>query len=237
MNVFILDGIMGAGKTLAMTLLCKYFQYRSGCALYSNNGIVGSHPFTHYNDFLHVVEQPSSLIALDESHNDFDARNFNTNAVKFFTHIVFYFRKMRTTMFLTTPLLDNLDGRVTGVCTIYCRCKKHKDVFQYDMYDLQSGKFLKRYTINKEKAFQLVGNFYDTHSMVTPMEWPNDRSDFKTFLHELKAKNDRYYENLKIQTRDALLIEPAAAEPVGLRPDGAADASDLLLTSGGLALV
>lgn len=223
MNVVILDGIMGAGKTMAMTLLCKYFESKSGCTLYSNNGIEGSLPFTHYRDFLHVAQQPSSLIALDESHSDLDARNFNTNAVKYFTHLVFYFRKMRTTMFFTTPLLDNLDSRVRGVCNLYCRCTKDKRNFYYDMYDLQAGKHLKRFTIDQKKAFQIVENFYDTHSMVTPLEWPSERADFTKFLHELKESTDLYYANLRGKNLENLVLDREGAEPVGLRPDGAAD--------------
>lgn len=187
MNVVILDGILGAGKTLGMTLLVKYFQSLSGCELYSNFGVNGSKPITNYRDFLDVAKQPSSLIALDESHTDLDARNFMSNSVKFFTHLVFYLRKMRTTMFLATPSIDTLDGRVISVCNLYCRCSKNKTHFFYDMYDLQSGKHLKRYKIAHESAWFLGQEFYDTEDIVTPLEFPSERTDFKAFLYELKG--------------------------------------------------
>jgi hypothetical protein len=193
MNVVILDGYMGAGKTLGMTLLVKHFQQKSGCALYNNYGIYGAKPFHSYLDFLDVAQEPSSLLALDESHTDLDARNFNTNSVKFFTHLVFYLRKMRCTIFLASPLIGNLDGRVIGVGNLYCRCTKDKQYFYYDFYDLQSERHLKRYRIKQEKAYAIGAAFYDTYNMVTPMEFPAERADFKSFLVELKQTSEDYY--------------------------------------------
>lgn len=212
MNVVIIDGIMGAGKTLGMTLLTTYFSLKSGCTQYSNYGIRGSKPFTHYRDFIDVAMQPSSVIALDESHTDLDSRNFNTNAVKFFTHLVFYFRKMRTTMFLATPIMETLDNRVRSVCNLYCRCSKDQNYFYYDMYDLQANRFLRRYKIKQELAFEIASQLYDTHNIVTPMEFPSDREEFKSLIHDLKETIDKYYLDKSVRSVGG-----------GLRPQAAAD--------------
>ena len=176
-----------------MTLLVKYFQFLSGCTLYSNNEISGSIPFTSYVQFLDVALQEHSMIALDESHVDLDSRNFNTNAVKFFTQVIFYFRKLRTTMWFTSPLLDNLDSRVRGVCYLYCKCSKDRKNFYYDFYDLQSRKYLQRYKINMVIAKMIGADFYESGSMVTPLEWPDDQKAYKAFLSELKVVSNDYY--------------------------------------------
>ena len=213
MNVIILDGVMGAGKTLGMTLLTKYFQQKSRCSVFDNYGIKGSTPFHSYLDFMQVAVQPSSLLALDESHTDLDARSFSTNAVKFFTHLVFFLRKMRCTMFLATPLISNLDSRVVGVCQLYCRCSKDKKYFYYDFYDLQTYRHLKRYRILRDRAYELAGGFYDTYRMVTPMEFPAERADFKSFLEQLRDVNDQYYSRL-LETRGGIGLRPEPVERI-----------------------
>jgi hypothetical protein len=192
-NVMIVDGYLGAGKTLGMSILAKYFQIKSGCSLYSNYGLENSYPFDNFTDFFHVAQQSSSIICLDEAHTDLDARNFNTNAVKFFTHVLFYLRKLRTTIFLSTPSIDNLDGRVRAICNLYCHVSKNSNCFFYDMYDLQRGIHLRRYKIRKEAAFQIGTGIYDTYNMVSPLEYPEDRAAFNQFIVMLKELSGNYY--------------------------------------------
>jgi hypothetical protein len=196
MNIVIIDGYLGAGKTLAMTILAQFFKELSGCATYSNYGVNGAFPFSHYKDFLHVAVQSSSIIMLDEAHSDLDSRNFNTNAVKFFTHLVFYFRKLRTTMFLATPSIENLDSRVRSICNLYCHVTKTKDHFIYELYDMQSMRYLKRYKIARESAYLLASQLYDTYNMVLPVEFPSERNEFNSFVKELKYTSESYYKNL-----------------------------------------
>lgn len=193
MNLFTIEGFLGDGKTLGMSILAKYYQEKSGCTLYSNYGLAGSKPFTKLEDFFDVAVQPSSIICLDEAHVDLDARNFSTNAVKFFTSIIFYLRKMRCTIYFTSPLVENLDMRVRGITNIHCRAMKTKDYFYYFMSDMQSGRQLKTLKIQKEKAFQVASKIFETNSMVTPLEYPEERKQFLTFLSELKAISDSYY--------------------------------------------
>jgi hypothetical protein len=208
MNIVIIDGYLGAGKTLAMTILSNYFKELSGCSLYSNYGVKNAFPFSHYRDLLHVAVQPSSIIDLDEAHADLDSRNFNTNAVKFFTHLVFYFRKLRTTMFLATPGIENLDSRVRAICNLYCHVSKNQDYFYYDMYDMQAMRFLKRYKIKREAAYELSAGLYDTYNMVLPVEFPSDRAEFNRFVEELKYTSENYYITQRLALNGEALITP-----------------------------
>jgi hypothetical protein len=212
MNIAIIDGVMGSGKTLAMSILSAYFQQLSACTLFSNYELNNSKKFTHYRDFLEVALQPSSIIDLDEAHTDLDGRNFNTNVVKFFTHLIFYFRKLRTTIFLATPSIDNLDTRVRANCQLYIRCSKDKINFYYDIFDMQSGRFLKRFKIKRDIAYQLSSNLYDTHNMVHPVLFPADRIEFNMFLEELIATSDNYYKAQRLASSGGVLTTPLARD-------------------------
>lgn len=212
MNLAIIDGVLGAGKTLSMTLLSLFFQEMSGCALYSNYGIKGSKEFTHYNDFLKIANEPSSIVCLDEAHTDLDSRNFNTNSVKFFTHLIFYLRKLRCTLFLATPSIDNLDSRVRAISNLYIHVDKNKTHFLYDFYDIQSGLFLKRYKIKQADAFLCASMAYDTYNMVLPVTFPDDRKEFNSFVTILKEKSNEFY--LQQVKGEAQRTPSAGAQPV-----------------------
>jgi ATPase family associated with various cellular activities (AAA) len=197
MNVMIFEGYMGAGKTLGASILAKYYQERSGCALYSNYGLVGSKPFKSIEDFLSIAQEPSSILVLDEAHIDLDARSFSTNHVKFFTQLSFYLRKLRCTLIITSPLFENLDSRIRGVTNVLIRVHKDKDYFYYPMYDVQSLKPLKTLKIHKKKAFAIAGNLFSTEAMVTPIYVPDKKGDYFDFLEQLKQTSDEYYTRLR----------------------------------------
>jgi hypothetical protein len=196
MNLMLFTGLMGSGKTLGMSLIAKRYQEQTGCTLYSNYGLKGSKPFTSFYDFLDVAVQPSSIVCLDEVHNDIDSRDFNTNAVKYFSHIVFYLRKMRCMLFMTTPLFENVESRVRNVTSVVVPVQKDKDYFYYPFIDAHTEVLLKQWKIKKDTAFKASKTLYDTYSMVTPLEYPANRDEFKKLLHELRVRNDRYLEGL-----------------------------------------
>lgn len=200
----IFDGYMGSGKTLGMSIMARYFQERSGCSLYSNYGLIGGEQFDHYTKFLSLTEKPSSIVCLDEAHIDLDARNSTTNVSKYFTHLIFYLRKLRTTIFLATPSVENLDSRVRAVANVYCHVEKKKTKFSYHMFDLQSSRFLKTISISKPKAFQIAPSIYDTYKMVSPMIFPEKKEEYHAFINELKQLNDQYYIATGLKTAPTL---------------------------------
>lgn len=191
-NVVAFEGQMGNGKTLGQSILAKILQAETGCTLYSNYGLKGSKPFTSFNDFLDVAVQPHSIVCLDEVHNDIDSRDFNTNAVKYFSHIAFYLRKMRCTLFMTTPLFENIESRVRGVTNIVVSVSKDKNYYYYPFYDWQSMKPLKVKKVKKELAHMVANEIFDTYAMVTPLEYPENRQEFKKLLEDLKLANTQY---------------------------------------------
>lgn len=192
MNVIMISGQMGNGKTLGMSIMAEYWKERSGCTLYSNYGLVGSKPFESFSDFLDVAVQPSSIVCLDEVHNDVDSRDFNTNSVKYFTHIAFYLRKLRCTLMMTSPLFENVESRVRGVTNVWIPVSKDKNYYYYPHFDWQGQRFLKTQKMKKENAHMVAEQIYDTYSMVTPLEYPSTRDEFKKLLIDLKATNFNY---------------------------------------------
>ena len=193
MNVFVFTGFLGSGKTLGAVLYAKKYQALSGCALYSNIAIEGAKPFYSLETFKEIAQESSSILLLDEAHMDLDARSFNTNHVKFFTQLSYYLRKLRCTLFITSPNFADLDSRIRGITNILAIVSKSKGKFFYDMYDIQSGKFLRTYQMEQQKAFYVAGNLYDTYAMVTPVIVPDRKDGFLDFLNELKGISENYY--------------------------------------------
>jgi hypothetical protein len=200
MNLIFFEGQMGNGKTLGMSIVAKDWAQRSNCTLYSNFGLKGSKPFTSFNDFLDVAVQPSSIVCLDEIHNDIDSRDFNTNAVKYFSHIVFYLRKLRCILMMTSPLFENIESRVRNVTNIVVPVDKDQNYYYYPFYDLQRDNWLKQKRIKKELAEGAAAQIFDTYEMVTPLEYPANRDEFKNLLSELKVRNKYYLESVGSET-------------------------------------
>ncbi|WP_350657638.1 hypothetical protein, partial [Psychrobacter sp. S1-30-MNA-CIBAN-0213] len=66
-----------------------------------------------------------------------------------------------------------------------------KNYFYYDLYDVQSNRFLKTMRIKKNIAFNL--ELYDTNAIVSPLEMPENKKEFDSFLETLKDKTYQYY--------------------------------------------
>ncbi|WP_259391979.1 hypothetical protein [Paenibacillus thiaminolyticus] len=187
------DGPLGSGKTFGMSLFAQHYRQKTGCTLYSNYGLKHSKLFTNFEQFLDVAQQPSSIICLDEAHTDLDSRSGNTNVAKYLTHMLFYLRKIRATLFFSSPSITNIDFRVRSIMNVYCHVRKAKASFYYDMYDIQSEKFLRTMRIQKQKAFQIGHQIYDTHKMVVPMEFPSTKEEYHKVINQLKQISDDYY--------------------------------------------
>lgn len=208
------DGVMGSGKTLGMSVMAQYYRQKTGCTLYSNYGLKHSQLFTNFEQFLEVARQPSSIICLDEAHTDLDSRSGNTNTAKYFTHMIFYLRKLRCTLFFSSPAITNIDFRVRSLMNVYCQVRKNKKSFYYDMYDLQSEKYLKTMRINQQKVFSISDQIYDTHKMVVPMEFPEKKDDYLRIIQTLKDTSDGYYseqamDEPRAQHSEAIAVERA----------------------------
>lgn len=195
MNFMVFNGYLGSGKTLGAAIYAKHYSQLSGCALYSNCGLLGAKPFTHINDFKNIAREQSSILLLDEAHMDLDARSFSSNHVKFFTQVSYYLRKLRCTLIITSPSFSDLDTRIRNITNVLAFVHKDTNYFRYELWDLQSKKFIQNMKIKKQNAFMVADTLFDTNSMVTPIEIPKNKEDFKDFLEELKHISEQFYKN------------------------------------------
>lgn len=186
MELVVFTGNRGVGKTLGMSLYAHYLKSETGCSLYSNFGLSDSVPFSKFDDFKNIALEKHSLLCLDEIHNDLDARDFASNSVKYFTHMIFYLRKLNCTIFMTTPLFENITSRVRAVVNVLVSVSKDHSFFYYDFYDVDRCIYLKRFRISKSKAYALAASIYDTRAIVTPLIYPDKRVDFDLLLNDIK---------------------------------------------------
>lgn len=191
-NLIMFDGRMGSGKTVGMSIQALNYQARSGCTLFSNYGLTGSVPFTSFDDFKKVAVQPSSIICLDESHMDLSNRDFNMNSVKFFVNMVFFLRKMRCTLMMTSPLFENIDSKVRAVTNYYIHVSQSNGFLNYYYYDVEQSRFLRHDRLSMLKVKEVGEHIFDTYEMVTPLDYPKTRDEFLTVMNEVKALNKAY---------------------------------------------
>lgn len=196
-NLIMYDGRMGSGKTSLMSLEALLYQKESDCTLFSNYGLTGSIPFHSFEDFKKVAIQPSSIICLDESHLDISNRDFNTNSVKFFVNMVFFLRKLRCTLMMTSPLFENIDSKVREVTNVYVHCSKYNGFLNYSYYDVEREILIKRKRISEMKIEEIMPYIYDTYEMVVPLEYPKNRDDYVKIFGDVKELNKKYVESLR----------------------------------------
>lgn len=201
MNFMVFNGYLGSGKTLGAAIYAKHYSQLSGCALYSNCGLLGAKPFTSINDFKNIAREQSSILLLDEAHMDLDARSFSSNHVKFFTQVSYYLRKLRCTLIITTPSFSDLDTRIRNITNVLAFVKKDSKYFRYELFDWQSVKKIQDIKIKKENAFLVAESLFDTNSMVTPIDIPKNKDDFKEFLEELKHISEHFYKGEEQPTK------------------------------------
>ncbi|MGH0482808.1 hypothetical protein ACQVOA_28890, partial [Bacillus cereus] len=75
--------------------------------------------------------------------------------------------------------------------------RKDKNYFYYPIVDYQEDRLLTTKRMKRENAISLAKEVFDTHSMVTPLEYPANKAEFDSILVELKKTNDLYYETLE----------------------------------------
>jgi hypothetical protein len=196
MFVWVFQGNLGEGKTNAMSIFSWFYKAKAAragiqTALYANYGLKGSRRLDHYSHFYDVAQEDSSIILLDEAHTSLDSRLFQKGSNIYMTQFMFYLRKLRASLFMTTPHIKNLDSRIRALTNILVDCHKLPSGFKYDIYDFQGEKLLKSKFIPRYAAERIwnVG-LYDTGQILTSVEFPANERDFKKFLNKIIEIND-----------------------------------------------
>lgn len=206
MYVWVFQGNLGEGKTFGMSVLAHYFAARARRAgipvdIYANYGLRGAKPMIKYTDFYNVARSHNSICCMDEAHVNLDSRLFARGANIYMTQFFFYLRKLKTSMFMTTPHIRNLDSRVRQLTNILVVCRRTAGGFSYDIYDYQAEKLLRRKFLPKYITQEIFASgMYDTHAIIRNVEFPSNERAFDQFLTKI------------IQVRDGLEAAELAKE-------------------------
>lgn len=193
------QGNLGEGKTFGASVLAHYFSTKAkkqGCKvdLYSNYGLKGSRELKHYSDFYDVARSQNSIAILDEAHINLDSRLFSRGSNIYMTQFFFYLRKLRCSLFMTSPNIRNLDSRVRNLTNILVDCHKRGGGFSFDLYDFAGEKLLKRLYMPPQIAKEIMNHrIYDSHAIVRNVQFPSNERAFDGFLDKvIKARDDAF---------------------------------------------
>ncbi|HBX23980.1 MAG TPA: hypothetical protein DEF34_10175 [Desulfotomaculum sp.] len=197
MYVWAFTGNLGEGKTSAMSILAHYYRAKARRArqkieLYSNYGLRDSKRLMTYKDFYNVAESQGSILCLDEAQTSLDSRLFQKGSNIYLTQFLFYLRKLRSSLFMTTPHFKNLDSRMRALCNILVDCHRTPGGFIWFIYDAQAQKLLRRRFVPMFKAKQIFdAGLYDTNKIVTAVSFPKNEREFTKFLHNIVEVNEK----------------------------------------------
>lgn len=199
MYVWAFQGNLGEGKTFGASVLAHYFASRARrrgvkVELFSNYGLQGSRPLKDYKDFYDVARAPNSICLLDEAHINLDSRLFARGSNIYMTQFFFYLRKLRSSLFMTTPHIRNLDSRIRQLTNILVDCHRHGSAFSYDVYDFAAEKLLRRMYMPGHVAAQIFDTrIYDSHAIVRNVQFPGNERAFDQFLDNVvKARAEAF---------------------------------------------
>ena len=178
----LLDGDLGAGKTLSAVALASIWAAKAKLPLLSNMTVKGSFKIEHMEDWAKIPDfrERGSILLLDEAQSLLDSRTSQTKGQIKFTNFLQYLRKMRCLVIFTTPNFKYVDVRVRERVSyrIYVSRVGHKVV--WDIFNPSTDAFIKTKILSGEKLKRFYP-LYDTFELVSPVELP---TDLRTLLGE-----------------------------------------------------
>src|SRR5690625_752612 len=197
-HIFI-EGGLGAGKTLTMSLLAHHWRYKvqqagGDIALFSNYDLKDAHGMYHYKDWYDVAKAQGSICCWDEAQMAFDSRQALRSKSVYATQLLMYVRKMKSIQMYCSPSINNIDSRIRQVVEVLISVTKGgKRGIVLNFFDYQSkqfganGKFLHSQFIPQWKLEQIYKlNLYDTHNMVQGFPLPSTDRTANEFFETLE---------------------------------------------------
>lgn len=192
-NFFLLQGGLGAGKTLTATILAHYWRVRSGgdVRLFGNYPMHNATVFDSPERWLDVAEARGSVIVWDEAQIQFDRRTWARNT--FLTQILNYSRKLRAVHVFVNPVGGNLDQRILDFVEIMIHVRKSQgrgislDIYEYqDKRFGEWGRLLKHAYIPWRMVQQIFKlELYDTDAILYPFQSPKTERDQQQLLEQM----------------------------------------------------
>lgn len=217
---FFIQGPLGAGKTLIMSILAHYWKNRVEAAggkidLFSNYGLLDSYPMDHYTDWYKVAESQGSIVCWDEAQMAFSNRKWGQHGQLIATEIMMYTRKMKSVQMYCSPSINNVDSRIRQIVEVLVTVTKVGDKgFSIHFEDYQTRTFMHRQFFPMYKAKKIFNlKLYDTFNMVQGFPLPSTEKQSKPFFEKLEEihdnarfskKNGIYVPTEKIEKNEAI---------------------------------
>ncbi len=184
-HFILIEGGLGAGKTLMASVLAHYWRIRSGgeARIFANYDLAGATPFDRADRWLEVADARGSVIIWDEAQTQYDRRLWTRNT--FATQIFNMTRKLRAVHVFINPVGANLDSRILDLVEVFIHVRKSQNRAIYlDMYEFQDKRFgqwgrqLRTARISWARVKQLFAlELYDTDQMLYPFPSPKTERD------------------------------------------------------------
>lgn len=197
---FFIQGPLGAGKTFLMSLLAHHWKEKTEkqggrVQLFSNYGLLDSHPMTHYTDWYKVAEAQGSIVCWDESQMAFSNRRWSKHGSTIATEVLMFTRKMQSVQMYCSPSIRNVDSRIRDIVEVLVNVRKignkgfslHFTDYQTGFPMPQSNQFIPMW--KAEKIFKL--NLYDSFNMVQGFPLPGTEKQSDEFFQKLEEIHDR----------------------------------------------
>lgn len=157
------QGKMGAGKTLTMSILCKSLAQTNHVPLFANYGLQGSERIKSIQD---LWKLDNAVLAWDEIWLSLDARLWTDNV--FVTRFINQTRKKKLILMYTTQHIRQVEMRVRNGTDILINAEKRREGHRITFIDWQYQTIGRQMIIPHADARQFWG-IYDTYEVLEPL--------------------------------------------------------------------
>jgi len=191
MHHLLIQGGLGTGKTLIMTILAHYLKEQAmkkgvTVELFSNYDLKDSTTMLDYTDWYKVAEADTSIICWDEAHVVFNNRAWSKFGQGIATEVAMYTRKLRSIQIYATPNVGNIDSRIRDIIEVVVTMRKDNAGYHLYFTDFQTKEFLKKAFIPAWKAKRIYKlNLYDTYAFVRGFPLPAHERQANEFWEKL----------------------------------------------------
>lgn len=195
---FFIQGPLGAGKTLMMSLLAHHWREKvrvlgGDIQLFSNYGLKDSIPLEHYTDWYKVAEAQGSICCWDEAQMAFSNRKWSKYGATIATEVMMFTRKMKSVQIYCSPSINNVDSRIRQIVEVLINVRKIGDRgFAIHFTDYQTGEFMHKQFLPMWKAKKIFKlGLYDTDTMVLGFPLPSTEREGNEFFRTLEEIHDK----------------------------------------------
>jgi len=191
MHHILIQGGLGTGKTLMMSLLAHWWKEQAmmqgaNIELFSNYDLKDSTTMLDYTDWYKVAEADTSIICWDEAQVVFNNRAWSKFGQGIATEVAMYTRKLRSIQIYATPNVGNVDSRIRDIIEVVVTMRKDNKGYHLYFTDFQTKEFIRKAFIPKWKAERIYKlRLYDTYAFVRSFPLPNNEKQAEEFWDTL----------------------------------------------------